>query len=211
MATSTTCVRPPYKKLIIDILSVDFEFSQFLLGENTAANLVMVKERLKAHGQDGHSFFLFRIFAQMCGKLGSKSQSGCLFMNENQFKRCTPGLDALQALWVSDGRACYNDFILLRGSKAMSRFASPEHQALSRLLCLFDASDKDGGSALCNAFDELEQAERSGLTQWLNGDAENCGVIIPGAAAMLQAAKANTMVGLPSALRLMLKVWAVET
>ncbi|CAE7362340.1 Ripk4 [Symbiodinium sp. CCMP2592] len=194
------------KKLIIDCLSVDFEFSQFLLGENTAANLVMVKDRLKGHGQNGHSFFLFRIFAQMCGKLGPKSQSGCLFMNENQFKRCTPGLKALQALWKLDGKACYNDFILLRGSKAMSRFASPEHQALSRLLCLFDAYDKDGGSALCNAFDELAVEERQSLTQWLNSDSEKCCVIIPGASTMLQNAKANTNVGLPRALRFLLKV-----
>lgn len=35
-----------YRSLIIDCLSVDFEFSQFLLGENTVANLLDVKERL---------------------------------------------------------------------------------------------------------------------------------------------------------------------
>ncbi|CAJ1415640.1 unnamed protein product [Effrenium voratum] len=195
-----------YRSLIIDCLRVDFEFSQFLLGENTAANLVMVKERLKAHGPQGHSFFLFRIFAQMCGKLGPKSQFGSLFMNEARFKRCTPGLKALQQLWTRDGKACYDEFMLLRGSKAMSRFASPEHQALSRLLCLFDAYDKDEGSSLCNAFDELSSQERACLTQWLNCDSETCGVIIPNAAQMLQSAKNNCEVGLANALRMMLKV-----
>ncbi|CAE7438721.1 unnamed protein product, partial [Symbiodinium microadriaticum] len=61
-------------------------------------------------------------------------------------------------------------------------------------------------SALCNAFDELAEEERRSLTQWLNSDSEKCCVIIPGASTMLQAAKANTFVGLPSALRFMLKV-----
>ena len=119
-----------YKSLIIDCLSVDFDFSQFLLGENTSANLLDVKERLKPHGQEGHSFFLFRIFAQMCGKSGHLTQSGSLFMsgsyyelfsssslrNESQFRRCTPGLKALQLLWSSEGSDCYADFMLLRGA-----------------------------------------------------------------------------------------------
>eukprot|EP00439_Symbiodinium_sp_Y106_P018945 s1401_g2.t1 len=33
----------------------------------------------------------------------------------------------------------YNAFLLLRGSKALSRFASGQHQALVRLLCLSTA------------------------------------------------------------------------
>ena len=77
----------------------------------------------------------------------------------------------------------------------MSRFASPEHQALSRLvplaqqrrmarlLCLFDAFDKEEGpkcikmqvmetlwrpgSILCNAFDELEKVDRGSRGAWL--------------------------------------------
>eukprot|EP00913_Durusdinium_trenchii_P022861 g21465.t1 len=177
------------------------ERPEFLLGENTVANLVDVKERLRSHGQEGHAFFLFRIFAQMCGKLGPQSQTG----NETQFRRCTPGLKALQLLWTSDGKDCYADFMLLRGSKAMVRFASPEHQALSRLLCLFDAFDKEEGRILCEAFDELDIDERGCLTQWLNS-AGACGVVIPNASRMLQSAKKNPSVGLANALRVMVKV-----
>ena len=44
---------PRYKALIIDCLSMDFQFSQFLLGENTVANLVDVKERLSLWLGDG--------------------------------------------------------------------------------------------------------------------------------------------------------------
>lgn len=197
-----------YKDLIIDCLSVDFEFSQFLLGENTVANLMMVKERLKCHGSEGHAFFLFRIFAQMCGKLGQQSQIGSLFMTETQYKRCQPGLKALERLWTSDGADCWADFMLLRGSKAMSRFASPEHEALSRLLCLFGAFDKKEGGVLCAAFYELDIDERGCLTKWLNSAnrAGDFGVVIPNASRMLQSAKDNVSVGLVNALRIMVKV-----
>merc|ERR1719203_1117153 len=91
-----------YQRLILDSLSVDFQFSQFLQAENTPANLVIVKEKLKPHGDDGFAFFCFRIFAQMCGKLGSKSSKGSLFMDEPQFQRFRPGLDALQQLRTLD-------------------------------------------------------------------------------------------------------------
>merc|ERR1719454_2863991 len=121
-----------FKQLIVDALSVDFQFSQFLQAENTPANLVVMKEKLKPHGDDGFAFFCFRVFAQMCGKIGSKSLKGSMFMTEKQFQRFRPGLDALQQLKTRDPQETYNNFLLQRGTKAMSRFASPEHQALSR-------------------------------------------------------------------------------
>jgi len=197
-----------YQQLILDCLRVDFQFSQFLQGENTAANLVMVKDKLDYHGKDGISFFLFRIFAQMCGRMGPQSLSGSLFMNDRQFTRCTPGLKALQQLCTLDGEDAYNEFMLLRGSKAMSSFASPEHQALSRLLCLFEAHDKEEGRSICDAFDALVAGERARLTKWLNADGvQRCpGYTIEDAAQMLKNAKENRHVGLVSALRMMLKV-----
>eukprot|EP00913_Durusdinium_trenchii_P029518 g27670.t1 len=69
-----------YKSLIIDSLSVDFQFSQFLQAEIVPSNLVVVKEKLHQHGEEGYSLFCFRIFAQMSGKLGDKSLHGSLFM-----------------------------------------------------------------------------------------------------------------------------------
>lgn len=196
-----------YQRLIIDSLNVDFQFSQFLQGENTPANLVMVKEKLQPHGSEGLDFFCFRIFVQMCGKLGPKSLSGSLFMDEANFRRCQPGMKALQQLRIQDGADAYNEFILQRGSKAMSRFASPEHQALSRLLCLGEAYDTEDGRSLCDAFDELKEKERSSLARWLNGDGvKHPGYIMVYASLLLKNAKANASVGLVSALRMMIKV-----
>eukprot|EP00435_Cladocopium_sp_Y103_P056204 s102_g18.t2 len=166
-----------YKSLIIDSLCVDFQFSQFLQAEIVPSNLVVVKEKLQQHGEEGYSLFCFRIFAQMSGKLGDKSLHGSLFMTESQFQKFRPGLEALMQLrsrfvwgWNMDAGPAYNAFLLLRGSKALSRFASWQHQALVRLLCLSTAYDRDSGDAVCNAFDKLSNAERASLTRWLVAD-----------------------------------------
>merc|ERR1719221_1797209 len=118
-----------YKKLILDSLNVDFEFSHFLQAETTPANLVVVQETFRPHGADGFAFFCFRVFAQMCGKLGLNSGQGSLFMTDRQFQRFRPGLDALQQLLgTGDVAETYNKFLLQRSSKAMSRFASLEQR-----------------------------------------------------------------------------------
>lgn len=200
-----------WQALIVDSLSVDFQFSQFLQAEITPANLVIIKEKLQPHREEGFAFafFCFRIFAQMCGKLGNKSLKGSLFMDESQFRRFLPGLDALEQLRTRDAEAAYNSFLLGRGSKALSRFASPEHQALSRLLCLGKAYDHEGGYSVCAAFDELAPEERASLTRWLNSNGiapGQPGFVLCDAPALFQNAKENPSVGLAMALRILLRV-----
>jgi len=167
-----------------------------------------VKDTLMPHGDEGFAFFCFRIFAQMCGKLGSRSLQGSLFMTESQFQRFRPGLDALQQLRTLEAGSAYNAFLLLQGSKALSRFASPEHQALARLLCLGAASDYERGDAVCRAFDELSVREREVLTRWLTADgiSQRPGYVLCDAPRLLQNAEANPAVGLGAALHMLVSV-----
>jgi len=196
-----------YKRLIKDSLSVDFKFNQFVQGENVAGNLVVVKDKLRPHGDEGFAFFCFRIFVQMCGKLGPKSMQGSLFMNEQQFERFRPGLDALQQLRTREASTAYNAFLLLQGARALSRFASPEHKALSRLLCLGSASDIQAGNEICEAFDQLQPSERSKLIRMLTADGveQTPGYVLCGATELLSASQANDNVGLVPALRMMVR------
>jgi hypothetical protein len=197
-----------YQKLIADSLSVDFQFSQFLQAENLPANLVVLKEKLQPHGEDGFAFFCFRIFTQTCGKLGTTSLNGSLFMNETEFQRFKPGLEALQQLRTLDAEEAYQAFLRFRGSKALSRFASKEHQALARILCLGAAFDYKGGDALCDAFDELKHPEQAALTRWLTSDGIHVrpGYILCHVPTLLHNAKANEGVGLKAAFEMMYKV-----
>jgi len=199
---------PKYQTLIIDSLSVDFEFGQFLQAENVPANLVVVKEKLAPHGEDGFAFFCFRIFAQMCGKLGAEGLQGSLFMTETQFLRFRPGIDALQKLKTNEAATAYNAFLLLQGSKALSRFASPEHQALARLLCLASANDHASGDTVKEAFDDLPVADKRQLTRWLTNDGihQKPGYVLCAAPELLRNAQANPAVGLAAAMRMLVRV-----
>jgi hypothetical protein len=98
--------------------------------------------------------------------------------------------------------------MLLQSSKAITRFAAPEHQALARLLCLSSASDYEGGDSVCAAFDELDIFERAALTRWLTADGINSkpGYVLAEAPSLLQNSQANKAVGLAAALKMMVRV-----
>lgn len=104
--------------------------------------------------------------------------------------------------------AAYDGFLLYRGAPAMSQFASPEHQALARLLCLAQAFDADSGRHLNDAFVKLMPAERNILTRWLNADgiARKPGFMLFGLPAYLETAQRNAAVGISSALMLLVRI-----
>jgi len=128
-------------------------------------------------------------------------------MTEQQLERFRPGLDALQQLRTREASTAYNAFLLLQGAKALSRFASPEHKALSRLLCLGSASDIQAGNEICEAFDQLKPGERAKLIRMLTADGveQKPGYVLCGAPELLSASQANDSVGLVAALRMMVR------
>lgn len=197
-----------YKQLIIDSLSVDFQFSQFLKAENVAANLGVVQDKLKTHDEDSFGFFCFRIFAQMCGKSGWKPHTGSLFMTESEYRRFLPGLDTLVKLRTLDAGDAYSSFLLEKGWSSV-KFASPEHQALSRLLCLGSASEHQGfGDELIQAFKSMNQEKKAKLMEWLIADGINRrpGYVLCDAPTLLENAHSNLAVGLSEALEMMVRV-----
>lgn len=95
----------------------------------------------------------------------------------------------------------------------MTRFASPEHQALARLLCLSSAFNPEDGNAICDAFKALQWKERKDLTRFLNSDGidQHPGYVLSDATSLLQNAKANGEVGITAALKMMLQVQVICT
>jgi len=201
-------LKSEFRKLIVDSLSVDFQFYQFLQAENVPANLVSVKDVLEPHGEDGFAFYCFRIFATMCGRLGYRSLEGSLFMTEHQFHRFRPGLEALERLRKLDASSAYKTFLLQRASKTLVRFASSEHHAIARLLCLCSAFDHDAGDGVCEAFFELSKADKAALTSWLCSDGilSSPGYVLSEASNLIQQAQTNHAVGLVSALQMLAKI-----
>jgi len=198
-----------HRGLISDCLRVNFRFSEFLMAEGVPANLAHVKASMEPHGEEGIAFFCFRIFSRACGKLGSRHAWGAQFMTEGQFQRFRPGFEALQQLRALDAGAAYNNYLLLlQGSKALACFTSPEHQALTRLLCLESANGEASESAVSEAFKELSPNERERLTKFLTADGLGArpGYVLRGAPELLKAAGSNPRVGATAVLRTLLRV-----
>jgi len=198
-----------YKGLISDCLRVNFRFSEFLMAESVPADLAHVKASMEPYGEEGIAFLCFRIFARACGKLGPRNLWGSHFMTESQFQRLRPGLEALQQLRVLDAGAAYNNYLLLlQGSKALACFTSPEHQALTRLLCLESANGEASESDVSEAFKELNPHERERLTRFLTADGLGArpGYVLRGAPELLKAACLNPRLGAAAVLRTLLRV-----
>jgi hypothetical protein len=130
-------------------------------------------------------------------------------MTEGQFQRFRPGFEALQQLRALDAGTAYNNYLLLlQGSKALACFTSPEHQALTRLLCLESANGEASESAVSEAFKELSPKERERLTRFLTADGLGArpGYVLRGAPELLKAACSNPRVGAAAVLRTLLRV-----
>lgn len=204
-----------YRSLIVDALEVGFDIHGFLEAVLVPANLQMM-DRLRPHGDDGFAFFCFEIFLKVCCTAsGSETDAAAgpmVNMTEPQFQKLRPGLDALQELRSAGAVPAYDGFLLGRAAPAMSQFAAPEHKTLARLLCLAQCSDIDTGTVtgryVNDAFCKLMQIERNILTKWLNADGiqQKPGFMLFGLPEYLNNAQRNTAVGIPNALRLLVRI-----
>merc|ERR1711971_629641 len=94
------------------LMASEFNFGQFLQAENLPANLSVVKGLSKGDGSGSVlGFFLFKIFAAMCGILGMKSLEGSIFMTDKMYTNFKMGLDVLHHLDTEDAVQVYDRFL----------------------------------------------------------------------------------------------------
>eukprot|EP00930_Biecheleria_cincta_P055421 TRINITY_DN41740_c0_g1_i1.p1 TRINITY_DN41740_c0_g1~~TRINITY_DN41740_c0_g1_i1.p1 ORF type:complete len:1506 (-),score=256.24 TRINITY_DN41740_c0_g1_i1:248-4735(-) len=192
------------------LMASDFNFGQFLQAENTPANLLVVKEI--SHGDKSIlGFFLFKIFAAMCGILGMKSLEGSLFMGEKMYTNFKVGLEVLQHLESDSPQQVYNRFLAERAhSQGLAFDASVgESRAVVRLACMARVFDSENGSKVRDAFGSLDAAERERLSRFLNADGieEKPAILLYNAPNLLQNGSENPHVGLERAFRMLLWIY----
>jgi len=192
------------------LIASDFNFGQFLQAESLPANLVVVKSI--SLGQDSVlGFFLFRIFAAMCGICGKTSLEGSLFMNEQMFRNFKMGLDVLDHLQHESPEQVYCRFLSER-TKSQGLTFNPESmqsRVLARLACMCRAFDQDAGSEVSSAFDSLEATERELLTTFLDADGISVkpAFLLYNAPNLLDGGRKNQQIGLQRAMRMLLKIY----
>jgi len=199
------------QQLIISCLvASDFNFGQFLQAENLPANMVTVKNISKGEGSI-LGFFLFKLFAAMCGILGMKSMEGSLFMNEQMFKNFKVGLDVLNHLQYERPQQVYHRFLAERAKSQGLSFdpQSMESRAVARLACMSRAFDHSVGSEVLSVFRSLEDVDRKQLAEFLDADGINVrpAFLLYNAPQMLENGRKNPKVGLRRAVRMLLNVY----
>jgi len=193
------------------LVAGEFNFGQFLQAENLPANLVVVKNI--SHGAGSIlGFFLFKLFAAMCGILGMKSLDGSLFMNEQMFKNFKVGLDVLNHLQHESPQQVYHRFLSERARSQGLAFdpGSKESRAIGRLACMSRAFDQNVGSEVLMVFRKLEDVERKQLVDFLDADGINVrpAFLLYKAPEMLENGRKNQKVGLRHAVRMLLKIYS---
>lgn len=198
-----------YKDLIRTSLRVNFNFGQFLQGENLPANLVGVKRLFKDKTTDAMPFFLFHIFADMSGILGARSLEGSLFMTETMYNNFARGIDALQELQTGSPRDVYDRFLLKRAAESFPKITNRADRAFARLVCLCRIFNPADTRLLQDAFDDLPAAKREELVEHLNRDGidEKPAYLLYYAPAFMENCKRNPVLGLGPALKLLVRIY----
>ncbi|CAL1162904.1 unnamed protein product [Cladocopium goreaui] len=167
------------QQIILRALKADFNFGQFLQAENLPASLFTVRQILQEGGEDGAGsgdilgFFLFRIFAAMCGVAGANSLDGSIFMTETNYKNFEVGLDTLMHLMEDGAVKVYDRFLEARARNQGLNFrmdGNRDQRALVRLACMMRAFDQAAGERIQAAWLRLEEDKRNKLVEFLNAD-----------------------------------------
>lgn len=202
---------PHSRQMILSSLQAgDFNFGQFLQAENLPANMSVVKDISQGEGSI-LGFFLFKLFAAMCGILGMKSLEGSLFMADKMYGNFKTGLDVLGYLNSEPSQQVYNRFLAER-AKGQGLLFDPndvESRAIVRLASMTRIFDSEGGTKVKTALNTLDAAQRSRLIGYLNADgiAVKPGFLLYNAPNLLGNGMGNQKIGLPHSVRMLLKVY----
>eukprot|EP00928_Gymnodinium_smaydae_P096165 TRINITY_DN8436_c2_g1_i1.p1 TRINITY_DN8436_c2_g1~~TRINITY_DN8436_c2_g1_i1.p1 ORF type:complete len:1901 (-),score=440.52 TRINITY_DN8436_c2_g1_i1:2671-7926(-) len=201
------------QRIVLSAVKSDFNFGQFLQGENLPASLCPFKQ-VVGSSRDGSvnvlGFFLFRIFAAMCGILGGVTLDGSLFMNERNYRNYSLGLEVIQHLKIESAQEVYNRFLASRAEQMGMTFdfSSSESRACVRLLCLSRAFTLEEGRHVLESFQELSPQQRSDLAEYLHADGiRELGFLMYGSPQLLENAKNNRNIGLRLGFTILLRIY----
>ncbi|CAE8609883.1 unnamed protein product, partial [Polarella glacialis] len=208
---SFQCLEEEEQQMIIYCLKANFNFGQFLQGENLPVNLVIAKEILaNEETRNTMSFFLTFVFASLCAVFGFKGLEGAIFMTEEQYSNFRDGLEALFSLNSLDALTVYNNYLARRAQLAGLDFVeyNKEHKALCRLACLTRVFDQAEGKIVESEFKSLKPQERAELTRFLVEDGcSRRGTVLFHLPNVMQNASLNPAITLAQAMRQLIKMY----
>jgi hypothetical protein len=196
-----------FQQIVKSALGLDFNFGQFLQGENLPANLCAIKDLIATQGEETLAFYLFHIFADMAGIMGAATLQGSAFMTETMYSNFALGIEALSALsskpFVED---VYDDFLRKRSVGQQLKW----ERELIRLACLSRVFDPSGAAMVRLAWESLETDSRNRLQDHLARSGlrgKRPAFLLYYAPAFMENAKRNSCIGLKEAMKFLLRIY----
>ncbi|CAJ1350250.1 unnamed protein product [Effrenium voratum] len=177
-------------------LQLGFNFAQMLQGENVAANLLQLKEKIQNNGgEELLKVYVMYLLGFMSGLAGG---TGSRFMTCSNAKTVILGLSMLKNALSEKPAPLYWSYIHHRSVAMQHQPRKPEDLAVARLACLCRAQTHQDYEFLQKAWQELTKVEQADLTRHFLADGiTSQAVVCEFLPLCLERAKANAFVRVP--------------
>jgi len=140
----------------------EFNFAQFMQGENNPHSIYLLQEVLREEGQKTFQIFLFAELCILCS-VGHDSPGGSVFLDEKNARVAIQALQCLQNVLDSEPDAVYWRYIGLRARALNIVVQTPEQSVIARLICLTRCMDQTGVSLIEESWGQLSLREKQVL------------------------------------------------
>jgi len=151
-----------YLGSVAHILS-QFNFAQFLQGENNPHSVWLLKNGLENQGEKVLKMCLLAQVCILCGVMGTTTLKGSLFLNEANGRCLMKALHCLQQIHDLEPHAVYWKYIQSRAEALNLPVQNPSHLVQARLACLTRCVENQMAAELQDDWLNLTQKEREVL------------------------------------------------
>ena len=165
ISTSFNRLADGYKRMILTGLKANFNFGQFIQGENVPASL----SGLIGLDKEAFDFYMLHVIYDIAGAAGHVKEAGSLIVTEPTYQGFKQGIDALDKLNAGASMVtAYDDFLEAKGAGLGLDVHTPVERAVIRLCAMLRITDKEKARQVLEALDLLAPNERVILEKELN-------------------------------------------
>ncbi|CAJ1390353.1 unnamed protein product [Effrenium voratum] len=145
----------------------DFNFAQFLQGENNPHSVWMLQSSIEAEGTNVYKMFLLTHVCILCGVTGAMKRDdalyGSLFLNELNGRTVLRALRCLQDIVGQEPQDVFWHYIGSRAEALDMPVQQPAHLVLARLACLTRTLEPQRLQVIQESWAQLADREREAL------------------------------------------------
>eukprot|EP00438_Fugacium_kawagutii_P026399 Skav216157 [mRNA] locus=scaffold3788:116554:118065:+ [translate_table: standard] len=189
-------------------MACQFNFTQFLQGENNPYSVLLLQEALRQEGEKVFQLFLLGEICALCSQQPGDSVDGSIFLDERNASMVIQALQCLQNVQDYEPAAVYWRYILRRGQALMYMIETPMEYVVARLLCLTRTLDQTGLEMIEDTWAQLSIRDQSALHEIFLADGFHQNAFVFSYLPMLlRKAAGNPKLGLKTGLQFLVEIY----